>query len=564
MAVIQITLLGGFAVRVDGRAVPAGVWRHRRAAEVVKLLALADGHRLHREQVKDALWPALDAEAAGANLRKALHFARRGLGTEQAIAGDGEMLVLDPAVELDVDRFEQAARDTRSGAGVADAIAHYGGELLPDERYAAWAAEPRERLRRTQIALLKEAGEWERVLAIDPADEEAHQALMRAALDRGDRRGAMRQFEHLRERLRVDLGLGPERRSVELYEEALAMEGTEPATSAERARAAIAWGLVQLNMGDFERAARSATDARTIALAAGLGMEMGEASALLGMLANMQGRWKEVFRREFIASIRQSPEVGNFLFDAHLCLAEFCLCGPTGHEEIVEYASELLDAARDAGSIRGQALAELLLGETSLFSDRLDEAEGHLATAETLHERAGAASGRALAVQRLAEAALARGQRWKAGRFLARAGRLARDDRLAPHLMVRIFGTAVDAASDEAAAIGALEQADQALYDTETCRPCSMGFRVAASIALARAGRLAEAKTRLDQAEAFAGMWRGGPWQAAVWEARGVLRNAEGDEERAVAMFKEAAERFAEVRRPRDEARCRREAETFA
>ena len=44
---------------------------------MVKLLALAPGHRLHREQLMESLWPDLDPDAAGANLRKALHFARR-------------------------------------------------------------------------------------------------------------------------------------------------------------------------------------------------------------------------------------------------------------------------------------------------------------------------------------------------------------------------------------------------------------------------------------------------------------------------------------------------------
>jgi hypothetical protein len=39
---------------VDGRPVPACAWRHRRAAGLVKVLALASGHREHREQVIEA------------------------------------------------------------------------------------------------------------------------------------------------------------------------------------------------------------------------------------------------------------------------------------------------------------------------------------------------------------------------------------------------------------------------------------------------------------------------------------------------------------------------------
>jgi DNA-binding SARP family transcriptional activator len=55
---VEIDLLGGFDVRVDGRGVPADTWRQRRgAAALVKLLALAPRRRLTRDRVLAALWP---------------------------------------------------------------------------------------------------------------------------------------------------------------------------------------------------------------------------------------------------------------------------------------------------------------------------------------------------------------------------------------------------------------------------------------------------------------------------------------------------------------------------
>ena len=33
--------------------------------------------------------------------------------------------------------------------------------------------------------------------------------------------------------------------------------------------------------------------------------------------------------------------------------------------------------------------------------------------------------------------------------------------------------------------------------------------------------RLEQARHQLEEAERIAGMWQGGPWLAAVWEARG-------------------------------------------
>ncbi|HEX9711021.1 MAG TPA: BTAD domain-containing putative transcriptional regulator [Actinomycetota bacterium] len=556
----RIELLGGFRVVTDHG--PVGAWRHRRAAELVKLLALAPRHRLHREHVMDALWPDLPAEGAAANLRKAMHFARRVLGSDAAIGTDEQMISLWPDIEVEVDA-EEFERDARKALGTDDPAAceraaeQYGGELLPEDRYAAWAEEPRDRLHLRFVEVLRRAGAWERVLEVDPADEEALQALMQAALRAGNRREVIGRFEQLRERLRLDLGLGPDPRSITLYEQALAMEGVEPPSVAQRASALLAQGLVHLNGGELDDAERTAEEARSLAIDAGLGREMGEASALLGMVANMQGRWRDLFRSEFVASVRRAPELAAYVFDAHLCLAEFCLCGRGGHEEIAGYARELLEVAEEAGSTQGRALATLVLGEAELFSGNLGPAEESLSAAEKLHAEADAAGGRALAIQRLAETALARGQRWNAARLLRRGLRLAELNWLAPHLLVRFHGALVQAAPDSARALEAVRRGEDALAGRATCPPCSMGFRVASTIARARAGQLDQAQQELDGAERLAGMWQGGPWEAAVWEARGELRLAQGDEQQARALFKEAAERFEGLGRPPDAERCR-------
>jgi DNA-binding SARP family transcriptional activator len=85
----RIELLGRFRVVIDGSVIAPQAWSQRKPAALVKLLALGPGHRLRREQVMDTLWPELDPQAAAANLRKALHSARRSLG-----AGEGTGLIL--------------------------------------------------------------------------------------------------------------------------------------------------------------------------------------------------------------------------------------------------------------------------------------------------------------------------------------------------------------------------------------------------------------------------------------------------------------------------------------
>lgn len=73
---VRVRMFGGFTVSVGARTVEEDEWRLRKAASLVKLLALAPRHRMHRERILDRLWPNLDERAAANNLRHALHVAR--------------------------------------------------------------------------------------------------------------------------------------------------------------------------------------------------------------------------------------------------------------------------------------------------------------------------------------------------------------------------------------------------------------------------------------------------------------------------------------------------------
>jgi predicted ATPase len=143
---VAIKLLGGFAARRGEELVDPAVWRLRKGRELVKLLALAPGHRLHREQLMDTLWPELDPSAAANNLHQVVHVARRALGAD-AVELREELLTLRASV--DVDDFETAAREARragSAAAYRAALSLYAGDLLPENRYDDWAATRREDL----------------------------------------------------------------------------------------------------------------------------------------------------------------------------------------------------------------------------------------------------------------------------------------------------------------------------------------------------------------------------------------------------------------------------------
>ena len=73
---VRIGLLGGFWVAVGERKVDESAWRLRKAASLIKLLALSPSHHLHRERAMDLLWPESGKKAASNNLRQTLHVAR--------------------------------------------------------------------------------------------------------------------------------------------------------------------------------------------------------------------------------------------------------------------------------------------------------------------------------------------------------------------------------------------------------------------------------------------------------------------------------------------------------
>jgi DNA-binding SARP family transcriptional activator len=74
---VRVKLLGTFTVSVGSRTTRQEEWRLKKAASLVKFLALAPGHRTHRERVMDLLWPDSRKKAASNNLRQVPYAARR-------------------------------------------------------------------------------------------------------------------------------------------------------------------------------------------------------------------------------------------------------------------------------------------------------------------------------------------------------------------------------------------------------------------------------------------------------------------------------------------------------
>ena len=228
---MRVWLLGGFRVAIGDEPIDKDVWRLRKAAALVKLLALAPGHRLHREQIMDILWPDSGRRAASNNLRKNLHAARRTLDSATSflyLATEDESLALYPSGDIWVDAgaYEEAAkgaRRAREPLAYEAALDLYRGELLPEDRYEEWAEGPRARLRGIHLSLLSElASLYEeqaepgraeaalgKLLVEEPTNEGANASLMRIYALSGRRGEALSQYGRLEETLLRRLAMEP-------------------------------------------------------------------------------------------------------------------------------------------------------------------------------------------------------------------------------------------------------------------------------------------------------------------------------------------------------------------
>ena len=240
-------LLDGFSVHLDGVPVDETAWHRRKSAELVQLLALSPGARLHRERVVDALWPDLPPEQALPRLHKAAHFARKALGTAPGILElrqDVVSLAAGHALRVDAVELEAAARralDQRPPDVRACARLLGDGPLvLLPEVVEDWVDAPRARHQALVAELLVATERWEALLRLDPVNEAAHLGVLRSALRRGDRAGGLRGFATLERVLADELQVAPGAEAVALRDALVALDGQDLAATGNRAPAAPA------------------------------------------------------------------------------------------------------------------------------------------------------------------------------------------------------------------------------------------------------------------------------------------------------------------------------------
>jgi DNA-binding SARP family transcriptional activator len=246
---LDIALLGGFAVRRDGRRVDDGAWGRRVAQRLVRYLLVHHGRAVPDDLLLEALWPGKPVESSRLGLRVAVSCARGVLdrpGGPSAIERTERTLALrlTGRDSVDAERFEAAAAAGLAAAGprrlglLERAAAQWTGQPLPEERYAEWAHAWREDLclryaevltalvaaREAEGDRLAAARAATRLVELDPLDEGAQRTLIACYARCGWRGHALRQYLECRRRLIDDLGVEPARQTSDLQRRVLAGE----------------------------------------------------------------------------------------------------------------------------------------------------------------------------------------------------------------------------------------------------------------------------------------------------------------------------------------------------
>ena len=209
----------------------------RRKSRALLYYVAAHATPLSRDHLLPFFWPDSDRQSAQQNLRATLYGLRKILGDLLQVEDDNIGL----AAETQVDARSFALQLARPGADLAalqQVLALYQGDfldgftLLDLPEFEDWAAVERERYRRlavTGFRRLSHAYEaqpayrdalvaLDRALTFEPLQEDLQRDALRLQYWVGNRAGAIRRYEGLRERLIDEMGVPPMEETQALYD----------------------------------------------------------------------------------------------------------------------------------------------------------------------------------------------------------------------------------------------------------------------------------------------------------------------------------------------------------
>lgn len=209
----------------------------RRKSRALLYYLAAHATPVAREHLLAFFWPDADRQGAQQNLRSTLYALRK--TSSNSLQVDDDRVALLAGTTVDVRTFTtQLAQPNADLPTLETALALYNGDFLQDftlpdlPEFDDWAAVERERYRRlaisgyTRLSYFYEAQQdyrrardaLDRALAFEPLQEDLQRNALRLQYFAGDRAGAIRRYEALRNLLADEMGVPPMAETQALYD----------------------------------------------------------------------------------------------------------------------------------------------------------------------------------------------------------------------------------------------------------------------------------------------------------------------------------------------------------
>jgi DNA-binding SARP family transcriptional activator len=245
---LEVRSLGRFEIHSDSGCIDR--WQSVKAKSVLQYLLTRPRETTGRETLMEALWPECNPQAAGNNLKAAVHSLRLTLAGLLPVGENPQLILflqgsyrINPEINLwlDVEEFEKhwtngrrLERENKITEAIREyekAEALYSGDYLEDEPYEEWTLLRRETLKDTYLIVLSKLADrclrdddyescihyTQKILNKDHCREDAYRRLMYCYASLGQKNRALRWYEIGCQTVKAELDALPDNETLELY-----------------------------------------------------------------------------------------------------------------------------------------------------------------------------------------------------------------------------------------------------------------------------------------------------------------------------------------------------------
>ncbi len=237
---LNIRCLGAFEVWRGEDLITSRDWQRDKARQLFQFFVSGRGKWFSRDQISDRLWPELDVDSAGQNMKVALNALYHALEPARDpgkkpffIARRENLYGLNPAasISIDLDDFYELSRSDQK-EDLQQALSICQGEFLTDYYNDRSVDDVRESIRvsyfETALQLANkyfEGGDWDvsikvchEILTQDACNEPAFQLLMRNHSARGNRAAVQIVYQRCCNVLLEELDVSPSPETTQLWQ----------------------------------------------------------------------------------------------------------------------------------------------------------------------------------------------------------------------------------------------------------------------------------------------------------------------------------------------------------